>query len=792
MSNSVTTRRSRVSLLGGVSLLTLLCSGAVAEPLLPAIDIGGQQTPDSGAANPPAQGAPSAQPAAGAAQPTAQPLGDWPGASNATPTLFDGSAAAGYRVKETTAAGPIWGDLPLQDAPYSITVVPSAFIENLQAYQPEDVWKVIPQITNNNTQQNRTGNPFAYVRGFSITQFTNGSGVVYDGLLGGAGGEFNTVMEDKERVELLSGVSGFLYGTGSVGGVLNNVLKRPTATTYNSVTAGDNAGANGYVHGDFGGPLKVPGIRDDLFGYRLNLVYQGGDTSIPNQSVKRNLESAAFDIHLWDGALLQLNGAHSFYYIDGLSPGFAQASLSPPPAAPNPLTVGTPPWLRFSEETENGGFKFTWKLNDMFTWRTAYDYTNEGRQTQMSATTSVVNDFGQATATTGGSAGPNYWHTHSGYSFLDAELSTFGVQHKLTAGFTGFTQFINGGGDYQNIGTAVYKNIDIYNIYYVPEPSIYYTSNPYNFRYGNQFGKNFVVGDEIKYSNLTILAGANYTSIGNISWGSYNTPATLTLPSGYGAAQVTPTVAALYKILPWFTVYASYQQSLQNGSDVQSTATTVYTNSGQILPPYLSQQLEFGAKATIGKNLLVTAALFDIDKANQYTQSNPNGTYTVIQSGREDHKGLELTMSGKATEDLTLFAGLTLLNPRITNDPVAPWQNGQLAQYVSPVSGKIYAEYSIPYLAAAPFLQGLVLIGAVRFASEYAGSLPSSYANVPYIQKYPAYSTGDIGVRYQTRLYDKDVVFRFNMNNVTNTAYWEAGSSLGPPRTFLATMQVKF
>ena len=139
MSNSVTTRRSRVSLLGGVSLLTLLCSGAVAEPLLPAIDIGGQQTPDSGAANPPAQGAPSAQPAAGAAQPTAQPLGDWPGASNATPTLFDGSAAAGYRVKETTAAGPIWGDLPLQDAPYSITVVPSAFIENLQAYQPEDV-----------------------------------------------------------------------------------------------------------------------------------------------------------------------------------------------------------------------------------------------------------------------------------------------------------------------------------------------------------------------------------------------------------------------------------------------------------------------------------------------------------------------------------------------------------------------------------------------------------------------------------------------------------------------------
>ena len=142
----------------------------------------------------------------------------------------------------------------MQDAPYSITVVPASLIENLQAYQPEDIWRVIPQITNSNTQQNTSGNPSAYVRGFAITQFTNQAGVTYDGLLHGAGGMFDTVVEDKERVELLSGTSGFLYGNGSVGGVINNVLKRPTATTYSSVTVGDNAGDNGFVHGDFGGP----------------------------------------------------------------------------------------------------------------------------------------------------------------------------------------------------------------------------------------------------------------------------------------------------------------------------------------------------------------------------------------------------------------------------------------------------------------------------------------------------------------------------------------------------------
>ena len=156
--------------------------------------------------------------------------------------------------------------------------------------------------------------------------------------------------------------------------------------------------------------------------------------------------------------------------------------------------------------------------------------------------------------------------------------------------------FIDGGGTSLTEGGATFQN-NFYNLGYIPEVALYANSmNAYNYRYANQFGKNFIIGDEITYNNLTILAGANYTSLGRTNWGSYNSPATLTLPNGYGAAQVTPTVAALYKVLPWITVYASYQQSLQDGIDVQSTATTIYTNSGQILPPTLGQQLELAPR----------------------------------------------------------------------------------------------------------------------------------------------------------------------------------------------------
>ena len=43
-------------------------------------------------------------------------------------------------------------------------------------------------------------------------------------------------MEDLERVEVFSGLSGFLYGAGNVGGTVNYILKRPTSYYLNDVT----------------------------------------------------------------------------------------------------------------------------------------------------------------------------------------------------------------------------------------------------------------------------------------------------------------------------------------------------------------------------------------------------------------------------------------------------------------------------------------------------------------------------------------------------------------------------
>ncbi len=776
MSKSITTRRRRVSLLGGVSLLTLLCSGAAAEPLLPAIDIGSQAAPDSGAASPPPQGTRSAQPAAGPAQPAAQPLGDWPGASTTTPPLMDGSAAAGYRVKDTTGAGPIWGDLPLQDTPYSITVVPSPLIENLQAYSIDDLVKVIPQVTNAVPLQNINGNSMLYLRGFEITQFTNNSGVTYDGMLGGAGGMFYTSLEDKERVEVLSGVNGFLYGTGSVGGNINYVLKRPTATPYNAITIGDNAGDNGFIHADFGGPLNIPGLKDGLFGYRLNIVGQTGDTSLVGQSVQRNLISAAIDIHPSDNFLIQLNAAHSNYHIDGTTPQFS-TTLNPYPAPVDPSKIVANPWLQFIDETDTAGIRINWKLNDFLTLRTSYDYTYEYRPQILYLWNNIKNYNGLTSLQFLSGSQPDTWYTNSGYAFIDAEFSTFGVQHKLTGGFTGFSQFTNNGGSLTNLGASP-QTINFYNLGSVAQP-LEATTTTTGYVGNHLFAKNFILGDEIKFGDkLIVFAGGNYTFLGTEAFSSTGSGAPT---GGYDKGALTPSVSIVYKLVPWLSAYATYQESLQGGGEVLNTSSVFYTNNGTILSPYIGHQWELGAKATVGNNLLLTAALFDIEKANEYQQNNGNGTYTEIQSGKEVHKGVELTATGKVWDDLSVVGGITLLHARVTDDPANILYNGSIPATVSQVSEKAYLEYTIPVISSFEFLHGLTLDGGARYTSGYFINQP----NTIYLE---GYVVEDVGLRYATKIYDKSFIVRFNVNNVTNKGYWVQSTFAGvegAPRTGL-------
>jgi iron complex outermembrane receptor protein len=672
------------------------------------------------------------------------------------------------------AVGP-FTNKAIQDLPYSITVVPSSLIDNLQAWQPEDLAKVIPQMTVMFPDQNSTGNPTFLIRGFTISEFTNGGGTTYDGLIGGAGGYFLTTLEDKERVEVLSGTDGFLYGLGSVGGNINYVLKRPTETPYFSVTAGDNAGANGYVHVDAGGPTGKNGI----FGYRINAVEQNGPTSIKYQSIKRDLLDGAVDIHVRPNLLVQLNYAHDDYDISGLAPNF-WLGYGPTvcPKAPDPRKVFTAPWLQFMIHTNTGGVKATWRLNKTFTFRTFYDYTDETRPQQFGLISVISDNAGDLWGFFSGSNQPQWNKTNALYSFLDADFRTFGIHHKLTVGFNGSYGYVDESSQSTSFANNSYTN-NIYNMTPVAEPALS-TSTVTAYATGTVMG-NYLIGDDLSFGRyFHVLGGLNEVIYKSHTF--QDNPKTIQHADDYDSSKLTPSIAFTYKPLTWLTAYASYQQSLLPGVVVPGPESgIVYTNANAVLPPYPGRQYEAGVKATLTPGVLVTAAIFHISEANIYTIGpNSSGEFTEFAGGSEIHKGLEFTATGKVRPDLTIFSGLTLLDPRIENNPSDPTQNGDKPQGVPTVLGKVYAEYDLPRT------RGLAVLGGFYYTG-------SSYITLPNTLAKPAYTTEDSGVRYTVNISDKPLTFRFNINNVTNKAYWASYTGyVGAPRTFLATAQYRF
>ncbi|KXK50275.1 MAG: TonB-dependent receptor protein, partial [Nitrosomonas europaea] len=81
--------------------------------------------------------------------------------STAAASLKQGTAEEGYRVSNISGIG-LWGERSLRDTPYSISVVPSDLIENVNAQNMGQIFKMNP-LTQEPNIQNFTGVPFVTI-----------------------------------------------------------------------------------------------------------------------------------------------------------------------------------------------------------------------------------------------------------------------------------------------------------------------------------------------------------------------------------------------------------------------------------------------------------------------------------------------------------------------------------------------------------------------------------------------------------------------------------------------------
>lgn len=175
----------------------------------------------------------------------------------------------------------------IQDVPVAVSVVSGAALEQQGGVNIENAQYLVPTL---NFRKSGTAlNQSLYLRGVGTTTFSIGGepsvGTVLDGVVLARSGEAFSDLVDIERIEVLRGPQGTLFGKNASAGVINIVSRRPGDTLGGSIEGGFFFG-NGEEY-RVRGALDVPFTPD--FAARLTGFYSKWDGNIVNETLGRRV-----------------------------------------------------------------------------------------------------------------------------------------------------------------------------------------------------------------------------------------------------------------------------------------------------------------------------------------------------------------------------------------------------------------------------------------------------------------------------------------------------------------------
>jgi iron complex outermembrane recepter protein len=165
----------------------------------------------------------------------------------------------------------------LQDVPDSITAFSSTAIAERRLERIDDFLALTSNVRINNDQDTATNN--ISIRGLGANR-NQAAAVAFsiDGVVLPDSDAFTIDLTDVERVEVLKGPQGALYGRGAIAGAINITTRRPTNEWQGEARASYATGDSWRVFGAVGGPLV-----DDTLLARISVSHRDSDGTIINQ-----------------------------------------------------------------------------------------------------------------------------------------------------------------------------------------------------------------------------------------------------------------------------------------------------------------------------------------------------------------------------------------------------------------------------------------------------------------------------------------------------------------------------
>ena len=172
----------------------------------------------------------------------------------------------------------------LKDIPVAATAITGETIERRGFTSVKDVAQLTPSL---NINSDGAGRAFISIRGVGTTLIDTvqpGVGIFVDGIYQPNTSYLNNPLTDVERVEVLRGPQGTLYGKNTLGGAVNVITRQPSNQFEGKVMASYAGPDDAWTAG---GSVSGPIVRDHLQA-RIAYVHQQQDGFIHNQLLDKD------------------------------------------------------------------------------------------------------------------------------------------------------------------------------------------------------------------------------------------------------------------------------------------------------------------------------------------------------------------------------------------------------------------------------------------------------------------------------------------------------------------------
>jgi outer membrane receptor protein involved in Fe transport len=631
-----------------------------------------------------------------------------------------------------------------------------------------------------------------------------------------------TQLFDLQRIEVLKGPQGTLYGRNTTGGAINYISQKP-ALDLSEYNGSLEAGYGNYNRFEIQGASDLT-LIDHVLGIRLAIYHESRDGYVGN--VGPSGPSTFGSENMTNGRILvkyvpseHFNALLGVYLnsFSGSTTGsigygiFPNDSMVPDPNNPgqglysraglSPYQAALSWYPGNTSSSSDFGLTMNWIYGDLkLTSISSFEHSNAFASDDCDSTPI---DFCDSA----------YWLKSSQVN-QDVRAEYTSGKLRMTAGAT------YGWDEFYQVFTAGFGGAE-------------FLSNSYK-QTRTSYGA-FVDGDYAVTNQLHITLGVrdteDQTSIANVRTllldSFYGSPIGMTIPTlgAYVPDDYLPTetknnngvtgrAIVSYKITPDVMTYVSYSHGYRSGAfnGLQFLSPAELNFVG----PEEDNDVELGLKATLARRLTLDVTAYNIDITNQQVQSEVNivacptctppvqaASYPSLAGLNGFSRGIDLDMNAAITNSLTGSVSLTLSDTRYASGP------GQSISGTS-VAGKHFAfapdislRAGLDWVAWRDGNRKITLSGDVGYTGRYWFD-PTNGANeigLGYIlrQGQDPYATVDTRLAYQIgkvrlALWANNIFNQYYIASATNAeaSYGSAQTLSGEPRTYGVTLGAKF